>query len=231
MCKRQNQPPFYTLKIVPETLINWRTIKVQPNVIQAQWATNMPFLPSPGVFIPFLRCQWDGEAEEEREQPLHHQNQLHCLAARGSHWKYWVNFKQGSYHYWSLDRNCRQVGLSSSLFPSPYLSLPGSVLLPPLKPCSANYFPFPSDGWCGRFDHGLLHHSSTSSLLKRTSWRLGGPLYVLESKILLNQISNRAKRFQTLIGMLCNKTEKLGGITKEGCIFLASLTPQEVTWK
>ena len=130
-----------------------------------------------------------------------------------------------------LDHHCRQVGLSSSLFPSPYLSLPGSVLLPPLKPCSANYFPFPSDGWCGRFDHGLLHHSSTSSLLKRTSWRLGGPLYVLESKILLNQISNRAKRFQTLIGMLCNKTEKLGGITKEGCIFLASLTPQEVTWK
>ena len=130
MCKRQNQPPFYTLKIVPETLINWRTIKVQPNVIQAQWATNMPFLPSPGVFIPFLRCQWDGEAEEEREQPLHHQNQLHCLAARGSNWKYRVHFKQGSYHYWSLDQNCRQVGLSSSLFPSPYLSLPGSVLFP-----------------------------------------------------------------------------------------------------
>ena len=158
--------PIYYVKIVPETLINWRTIKSN-NVIQAKWATNK-------ISLALQRCEWDGEAEEEGEQSLHHQNQFHCLAARGSHleisctkiagskyfhiWKCILKFTQKfkpSAPIWRsrgtrspqscweipfyladflcpfqalLDHYCRQVGLLSSLFPSPYLNLPGSVL-------------------------------------------------------------------------------------------------------
>lgn len=126
------------------------------------------------IIYNFGRYQWDWKEEKEGEQPLHHQNQFHCLAARGSHleisctkiagskyfhiWKCILKFTQKfkpSAPIWRsrgtrspqscweipfyladflcpfqalLDHYCRQVGLLSSLFPSPYLNLPGSVL-------------------------------------------------------------------------------------------------------
>ena len=223
MCKRQNQPPFYTLKIVPETLINWRTIKVQPNVIQAQWATNMPFLPSPGVFIPFLRCQWDGEAEEEGEQPLHHQNELHCLAARGSHWKYWVNFKQGSYHYWSLGAIAGRWG---SHLPC---SLPRTSACQvaycsrPLSPVVQIIFLFHQMAGV----EGSIRDCSTV-LLRRHCWKeqaedLEGRSMSANPKCCWTKCPIAPNVYRPL-RMLCNKTEKfakfnLGELSKRGVSF------------